>query len=88
NNTFISIDNIYPNPASNILNVKFISSAEKEASIELYDLTGKLMHSSTMNMIPGKQTESFDVSQFGNGIYFMHLTTDTQRIVKKFVVTK
>jgi len=87
-NTFITIDNIYPNPASNVVNVKFVASDEKEARIQLYDLTGKLMHSTVMNLNSGKQTESFDVSQFGNGIYFLHLTTDSQRIVKKFVVTR
>jgi len=84
----ISIGALYPNPATNVLNVKFLSAMEKEANVQLYDLTGKLMQSKTMNLIPGKQIESFDVSTFGNGIYFLHLTTDKQHLVKKFVVTK
>lgn len=84
----ISIGNIFPNPSSSVVNVSFHSLAEKEATAQLFDVNGKLIYSEALTMTGGKQIESFDVSGFGTGIYFFHLTTDEQRMVKRFVVAR
>ncbi len=84
----IEFNTLYPNPASTTLNIKFTSTIEKEATLTVFDVTGKLVHSSTLRVDAGVREETLDVSQYGNGIYFLQLTTDEQRIVKKFVVTK
>ena len=57
--------NVYPNPVSNVLNIK---SDERIESIEIYSLEGKLMSRTT-------NTNSINVAEFSNGIYLLKVQT-------------
>jgi hypothetical protein len=57
--------NVYPNPVSNVLNIK---SDERIESIEIYSLEGKLMSRTT-------NSNSINVAEFSNGIYLLKVQT-------------
>jgi PKD repeat protein/subtilisin family serine protease len=67
---------IFPNPTNGL--VKVISS-EKVVLIELFDISGKLLlATSELN---------FDISNFSDGIYLLHITTSRGTVNSKLVKT-
>ncbi|WP_412986582.1 T9SS type A sorting domain-containing protein [Pontimicrobium sp. IMCC45349] len=80
NNDFELVDNelvIYPNPASDIVNIK-TSSSSQVVSIEVYDILGKLQGASSgLNQI--------DVSSLSEGIYILQVETNFGKISKRIV---
>ncbi len=79
----ISLDDsfsIYPNPASSSF---MIHDAPIGANLFITDLTGKIIYQSA---ISGE--EKIDVSTFTNGIYFVNIVHQGNRLVEKFIVGK
>ncbi|MGM5470999.1 T9SS type A sorting domain-containing protein [Flavobacteriaceae bacterium LMO-SS05] len=66
---------IYPNPASDIITVKTLSSVK---TVELYDTLGKLV------LTTNKSTIKVDGLQ--NGIYVLKIKTDNGQITKRIVI--
>ena len=74
---------VYPNPANDVLNVKF--NANQASTIQLIDLTGKVV--STQNVQAGLVNTSFGVAGVNAGIYFVNVKNtnglSTQKVVIK-----
>ena len=70
---------IYPNPASNILNIEF--NGEFSGDIQLFDMTGRLLKT-TENL---SEITSIDVSDLASGVYFIHFVSESGCFTKKFV---
>jgi len=68
----------YPNPFNSTIT---ISSKAANAAVKLIDISGKIMHSEILT----NETASIDLSDLQAGIYFLELTSDDQKIVKKVV---
>ena len=83
-NLLENLVSVYPNPTIGIVT---ISSTEAIASIDVFDVTGKLVYSQQNN---NKQTNSsLDLSNLSNGIYFIHVHTENGGVRKsKVVVSK
>ena len=69
--------NIYPNPANEFIHVETNCELQR---IDVYDVTGKLMISST-------ETE-INVSDLESGIYFVNILTDKGCVTKKISVVR
>ena len=70
---------IYPNPASDVIQVK--SSTEAIHSISITDILGKTIYSEA-NI--DTQLKSIDVSGFSEGLYFVTLNNQvTKKIIKR-----
>lgn len=66
--------NLFPNPTNGVLSIKGIDHPE----IEIYDTQGKLLF---------KTAESeFNISNFSNGIYFLHLKTENNHVLVKPII--
>jgi len=74
--------NIYPNPATNALNINFASAVNK-ASVKIYSVIGSEVLSTTAS---GTNT-LIDISNLASGAYMVQITTDnvveTKKIVKQ-----
>ena len=71
---------IYPNPANDVLNIRFSPDINVE-KVEIYGMDGKLYHKQNFNV------NSVNVSSLSNGIYMMKVVMDngevfTEKIVK------
>ena len=75
---------ISPNPASELVELKFTSFVTGELEINLYDLTGK----SLLNEIIENNTFVFNTKDFDNGIYMLSVSTDEGTVTKKLVIAK
>ncbi|MFO0479543.1 MAG: S8 family serine peptidase [Bacteroidota bacterium] len=73
---------IYPNPANNKLNVSTITNFNN-ASISLYDVTGKLVMKK--NNIDG-QTQNIDISQYSSGLYFVEINQGGDILRRKVII--
>ncbi len=72
---------IYPNPASNIINVNMNTTLINNAIIELYDATGKLL---TQQKVTNEFT-SLNINGLSNGIYTVRIITDNEQTIKRIV---
>jgi len=68
---------VFPNPATDTIHV---SSKVALSSLLLYDVYGKLILKKENN------TNSLDVSRLNSGMYFLEVSSNTQKVVKKVMV--
>ena len=73
--------NIYPNPSTGIFT---ITSTEKISSIEIVNILGEKVFTSTIN----HQPSTIDLSSHPNGIYFVHLQTEQGAANKKLILNR
>lgn len=69
---------LYPNPAKHLLNIGLNGN---EYSVSISDLSGKLISHA-------KNQQTFDVSAFSDGVYFMKVEMNGLKVSKKFTVRK
>jgi hypothetical protein len=74
--------NVYPNPASDVLNIKF--DANFETSVNLMDLTGKIV--ATQNAQAGAVTTAFQIADLNAGIYFVNVKSANGSATQKVVI--
>ncbi len=76
---------VYPNPASDYASVSF-GSLTGTVEIQLNDAMGKLLLSKSQ--IDSKQPYTLNLKGLAEGVYFVTIVTDEQRIVKKIAVSR
>ena len=73
---------VYPNPSDAIFNISWRGATN--ANIQVYDLSGKVIISNTINNVD--RTYKLDMSQYNTGFYFVELSVDNYKVVKKLVL--
>jgi hypothetical protein len=77
---------LFPNPAKNKFRVQSSAFKVEDATIELYDLTGKKL---LEQQIPaGTVNAEIDVSHLKNGVYFCRLVSEKYSATKKLIIQK
>ena len=80
--------NAYPNPVSEILNLRFNIDKTMDLQLELYDITGKkLVIRMLPSIMPGGR-ETLDFSGFRDGIYILKITSEKQKVRKIYKIQK
>lgn len=73
----------YPNPAADLLNVRF-EDASKVQQIELTNSIGQMVYQS----INPENLEQIDLSSLTEGMYYLSIYSNNERITRKVVVSK
>ena len=68
---------LYPNPATDKIHVSSIRTLSRLA---LYDVYGKLI------LTKENDTKILDVSRLNSGVYFLEVSSNTEKVVKKVMV--
>ena len=77
---------LYPNPMHNYLTLSTNFDAEKEVSILIFSVTGKLIDQQKVIMIKGTTTFLINTTQLPLGTYFVKVISDNELIkVKKII---
>ncbi len=79
---------VYPNPASNQVNVAFNSAKVDKASIRIFDMVGRTVHTEEFTTESGVNKFNINMSDVVKGIYFVELTNSGERVVKKLILDK
>jgi len=76
---------VYPNPASGIVTLSGLSAfaGGKSIKILITDQNGKTLITKTITK--AEDTEQIDISQLVNGVYFINMQTDKEKVVKRIV---
>ena len=75
---------VYPNPTTGKINIKLDQTNSADASIEIYDLRGKLLRSQKIND-SSDSLINLDISDLSNGIYIVTLRSNKFSQHKKVV---
>lgn len=75
--------NVYPNPSADKINIESLDATAEMKSLQLYDVTGKLIKSFSYETI--SQSQSIDIADLQSGVYVLNIQTDKNRITKKFI---
>lgn len=75
--------NVYPNPSTDKINIESLDANAEMKSLEVYDITGKLIKSINYETI--SQCQSIDIADLQSGVYVLSIQTDKNRITKKFI---
>ena len=74
---------LYPNPASQYVELLVPNSHEKISSLKVYSVTGTLID---QKILSGNiQTFRYDVSRLNNGVYFMQINAGSHNKTLKFI---
>lgn len=77
---------LYPNPTQGRLNIVAQSPSDARAVIEIYNLSGRLMHQERMELFRGHNHNVISLSSLPSGVYMLRVVSDnlafeTQRVV-------
>jgi hypothetical protein len=88
NNVSIPDQNIYPNPASGLVNILWSSQNTGEKPvISITDLSGRIIESRIASNTKGAEWfETFDVSNLENGVYVIEIRAGRDHSAKKLIV--
>ena len=79
--------NVFPNPASSVVNVSFVGPVNEEISLDVYDLNGRKINSIIDNEISNGKfyNITLDVSTYPLGTYLIVMTSNSTNKISKFI---
>lgn len=84
-----SITNVYPNPASNQVNIDLDLSAGAMVSVKVFDLMGRtIMTTEQVRYGKGKQTISLNTANLSTGLYLYQVVMDNNTSSGKLYISK
>lgn len=87
-NEFLASKNIivYPSPADDEVNISFAGLDENNFSLAVIDLSGKVLLTKKIDLVPNTRVESVDISNLASGIYLFKIQgndfSDVKRVMK------
>ncbi len=81
----ISISEIYPNPAQDLLNIDFELLRDEECVLQIHNILGDEIYFAELILRRGESQHMFDISEYPNGVYTVTLKSKNQQLVRKVV---
>ena len=84
-----AITKVYPNPASDVLNIALTLPQSGGVTLELYDLTGRVVASKDIQAVSaGEFSDKLDVGGLANGVYTLRATQGDLSASERIVVVR
>ena len=64
---------VYPNPSQGRFNLTFQSATEESLSVEILDISGKVVHTETIDYSVGEINKFISASNLSTGVYFLNI---------------
>jgi hypothetical protein len=81
----ISWGSVGPNPASDYLAAAFYSPKSGAYTVQVMDVTGKFVQTSTIDAVTGGNNLRIDLANYRSGNYFLSIAGNAGRLTRKFV---
>lgn len=78
--------NVFPSPASDLVAVQMGGMMRSDVDITLYDITGRLVHTTRIN--PGSTIAHIDTRTLYSGDYILRINCGNSAVTKKITVSK
>lgn len=79
--------NVFPNPSSGELNIRIDLVHAGGTQVKLYDILGNCVQQASFDDINSDNLE-MDLSALANGVYFVDIVKDGNKVTKKIVLSK
>ena len=79
---------VFPNPARDFVNLSYELGQPAPATITISDISGREYTRTVRPMETGKQQVRLETDRFEPGVYLLTITTQHERLVRKFVVSQ
>ena len=77
---------VYPNPATDVLNIEVNASQSSAMSINVFNIMGQKVMESNVNINAGMNRPSINTTDFASGIYFVTVKANGFENTMKFIV--
>lgn len=77
---------VYPNPATDYVNVEFSIPQSEKVTFQLLDLTGKMLKQSSLDGVVGANQYRFGIQGVAKGMYLLEVVTASGKTVRKITV--
>lgn len=77
---------IYPNPSRGLFNLEYLSRDVNKFIIRIHDVLGRSIYFNKFEKYQDKFTKEIDISQFGDGTYFIQIIKDQNILVNKILI--
>lgn len=77
---------LYPNPVSNTANVSFYAANAATYNVRIVNIFGQEVANNTLNVVPGLNNNTMDVSTLSTGVYIYTITDGKAVSTHRFVV--
>ncbi|MEM6321437.1 MAG: T9SS type A sorting domain-containing protein [Bacteroidota bacterium] len=77
---------IFPNPTSGLLNIRYLASGEEERTLRIYDASGKVIKAIRMQATENTSSQ-IDLSRVPSGLYWVSITGKTSSYQQKIIVS-
>ena len=84
----ISVNNVYPNPVTNLLNLEIACNSSAVASLKLNDVLGQVAAERQIKLSTGTNLMQLDMSELAPGVYQLIVQSGSKRIAFKVVKTR
>lgn len=89
NSVFANVSDVYPNPSANKTQIAvYINNNVNNGFVTISNSLGSVVSSKHVELSSGKNIIHLDSENLSTGIYFATITSNNQKIVKKFTITK
>jgi hypothetical protein len=80
---------VYPNPATDFINVKLFGDEARKFRVDLINVTGMIVNSTTLSFIAKYYyIQQIEVTSLKYGFYFVRVTSDDGKINRVFKIEK
>jgi hypothetical protein len=79
---------VYPNPASQLLNVRFDEESRDAVRIELLDLSGRSLYTQSIEGFVTGQVQTLDISSLASGSYLVRMSSDKKSAVSRVQIVR
>ena len=80
--------NVYPNPATNEVNISFMTSVQSQVQINVIDITGRIVMTQQVQSDIWETQVRLDIADLQNGYYFIEVNDGTISTTSKLNVMK
>jgi hypothetical protein len=77
---------VYPNPNNGTFSVSFNTTSESASSLQLFDLTGKVVFETSYNAVAGENIIPVELNNFAAGVYLLKFNQAGQTQTTKVVL--
>lgn len=77
--------NLYPNPTNGVVNIDVNYIFADKATIQVFDIVGKLVYQSEVAVNNATLNTSFDLSNENSGIYFVRINAKGESVTRKVI---
>ena len=77
---------IYPNPSSGIFKIRFNDTWKGNVDLRVLDIFGRSQYMRNIDNSSGQLEHEVDISNKSDGVFFVELSQEDKRVIKKIII--